>query len=190
MFLARWTLHQFDHPWVHMLPKLLVYMFICFSYALATEKPILEPFLPLLWQNPTLEYYTNYKASDLKTIVHALQAVQLNSDKCPLHAVRDKYQQNKVRVMFKDFSSSFLLYIIFAHSVSSFSWWFYSSKMSLLCFPQNFQMHCSSKHECHLQFLGSFLALLFFSSVKRWKFCSLASFYCWVKTSVQQNFDR
>lgn len=52
-----------------------------------------------LWQNPTLEYYTAYKASDLKTIVHALQSLQLNNGNWPLHAIRAKYQRDKVRNM-------------------------------------------------------------------------------------------
>ncbi|KAI5660562.1 hypothetical protein M9H77_29355 [Catharanthus roseus] len=62
IFLARWTLHQSDHPW-----------------------------------NPTLEYYTAYKASDLKTIVHALQSLQLNNGDWPLHAIRSKYQLDKFK---------------------------------------------------------------------------------------------
>ncbi|CAJ1973765.1 unnamed protein product [Sphenostylis stenocarpa] len=46
--------------------------------------------------NPTLEHYTNYKASDLKTVVLALQDLQLNSKGCPLNAVRDKYKLQKL----------------------------------------------------------------------------------------------
>ncbi|KAK7410293.1 hypothetical protein VNO78_00971 [Psophocarpus tetragonolobus] len=45
--------------------------------------------------NPTLEYYTNYIASELKTVVLALQDLQLNSKGCPLNAVREKYKQHK-----------------------------------------------------------------------------------------------
>ncbi|KAK7352753.1 hypothetical protein VNO80_18181 [Phaseolus coccineus] len=45
--------------------------------------------------NPTLEHYANYKASELKTVVLALQDLQLNSKGCPLNAVRDKYKQQK-----------------------------------------------------------------------------------------------
>lgn len=47
--------------------------------------------------NATLEHYTNYKASDLKTAVHALQGLQLNSDGCPLNAIRSKYRQDKYK---------------------------------------------------------------------------------------------
>lgn len=47
-------------------------------------------------QNPTLEYYTSYKASELKRAVVALEELQLNIDGCSLKAVRDKYRQQKV----------------------------------------------------------------------------------------------
>ncbi|GLT67717.1 hypothetical protein SLA2020_400050 [Shorea laevis] len=47
--------------------------------------------------NPTLEHYTAYKASDLKTTVHALQKLQLNADGCPLNAIRMKYRQEKFK---------------------------------------------------------------------------------------------
>ncbi|KAK4772794.1 hypothetical protein SAY86_014569 [Trapa natans] len=46
--------------------------------------------------NPTLEYYTRYKVSDLKTTVFALQDLQLNKD-CPLSAIRTKYMQQKFK---------------------------------------------------------------------------------------------
>ncbi|KAJ0770283.1 putative cyclin domain-containing protein [Helianthus annuus] len=45
--------------------------------------------------NPTLEHYTNYKASKLKETVLALQDIQLNKE-ATLHAIRQKYMQNKV----------------------------------------------------------------------------------------------
>ncbi|KAK9079810.1 hypothetical protein SSX86_001483 [Deinandra increscens subsp. villosa] len=44
--------------------------------------------------NSTLEHYTNYKASDLKATVLALQDMQLNNEGT-LHAIRRKYMQNK-----------------------------------------------------------------------------------------------
>ncbi|KAM0046370.1 putative cyclin domain-containing protein [Helianthus debilis subsp. tardiflorus] len=44
--------------------------------------------------NPTLEHYTNYKASKLKETVLALQDIQLNKE-ATLHAIRQKYMQNK-----------------------------------------------------------------------------------------------
>ncbi|KAG5537619.1 hypothetical protein RHGRI_024910 [Rhododendron griersonianum] len=47
--------------------------------------------------NATLEHYTNYKASDLKTAVQALQCLQLNTDGCPLNAIRSKYRQDKYK---------------------------------------------------------------------------------------------
>ena len=50
-------------------------------------------------QNVTLEHYTNYKASDLKTPVHALQGLQLNTNGCPLNAIRAKYRQDKVNCL-------------------------------------------------------------------------------------------
>ncbi|KAF3450806.1 hypothetical protein FNV43_RR06895 [Rhamnella rubrinervis] len=45
--------------------------------------------------NPTLEHYTSYKPSDLKTTVLALQDLQLNTKGCPLSAIRMKYRQEK-----------------------------------------------------------------------------------------------
>lgn len=48
------------------------------------------------YQNPTLEHYTSYKASDLRTAVVALQNLQLNTSGCPLSAIRMKYRHEKV----------------------------------------------------------------------------------------------
>ncbi|OIS99540.1 PREDICTED: cyclin-A2-4 [Nicotiana attenuata] len=47
--------------------------------------------------NPTLEHYTYYKARDLKTTVVALQGLQLNTENCPLNAIRAKYRQDKFK---------------------------------------------------------------------------------------------
>ncbi|PON58909.1 Cyclin [Trema orientale] len=47
--------------------------------------------------NPTLEHYTSYKASDLKTAIFALQDLQLNTNGCPLSAIRMKYRQEKFK---------------------------------------------------------------------------------------------
>ncbi|XP_031119545.1 cyclin-A2-2-like [Ipomoea triloba] len=47
--------------------------------------------------NPTLEHYTRYKASDLKTTVSALQDLQLNTKGCALNAIREKYKQPKFK---------------------------------------------------------------------------------------------
>ncbi|KAF8393309.1 hypothetical protein HHK36_021550 [Tetracentron sinense] len=58
--------------------------------------------------NPTLEHYTSYKASDLKATVLALQDLQLNTNGCPLNAIRDKYRQHKFKCV-ADFSSPKLL---------------------------------------------------------------------------------
>ncbi|KVF94946.1 Cyclin, C-terminal domain-containing protein, partial [Cynara cardunculus var. scolymus] len=44
--------------------------------------------------NPTLEHYTNYKASDLKATILALQDLQLN-DAAPLRKIRQKYKQKQ-----------------------------------------------------------------------------------------------
>lgn len=46
--------------------------------------------------NPTLEHYTNYKASDLKATVFALQDMQLNTSP-RLHAIRQKYKQKQFK---------------------------------------------------------------------------------------------
>ncbi|RRT49164.1 hypothetical protein GW17_00043941, partial [Ensete ventricosum] len=45
--------------------------------------------------NPTLEYYSSYKARDLKATVFALQELQKNLKSCPLNAIREKYRQQK-----------------------------------------------------------------------------------------------
>ncbi|KAL3735353.1 hypothetical protein ACJRO7_024479 [Eucalyptus globulus] len=47
--------------------------------------------------NPTLEFYTSYKTSDLKTTVSALQDLQSNAKECPLSAIRIKYRQQKFK---------------------------------------------------------------------------------------------
>ncbi|KAG5229096.1 cyclin family protein [Salix suchowensis] len=47
--------------------------------------------------SPTLENYTSYKASDLKTTVLAMQDLQLNTSGCPLNAIRMKYRQPKFK---------------------------------------------------------------------------------------------
>ncbi|KAM7253733.1 hypothetical protein ACFE04_031415 [Oxalis oulophora] len=49
--------------------------------------------------NTTLEHYSSYNSSDLKTTVQALQDLQLNNSGCPLSAVRTKYRQQKVLVL-------------------------------------------------------------------------------------------
>ncbi|KAK1408157.1 hypothetical protein QVD17_39792 [Tagetes erecta] len=46
--------------------------------------------------NPTLEYYTNYKASELKTTVMAMQDMQLNNE-ASLQAIRQKYKQKQFK---------------------------------------------------------------------------------------------
>ncbi|XP_044495929.1 cyclin-A2-4 [Mangifera indica] len=47
--------------------------------------------------NATLEHYTTYRASDLKATVFALQDLQLNTNGCPLNAIRMKYRQQKFK---------------------------------------------------------------------------------------------
>ncbi|KAI7757241.1 hypothetical protein M8C21_023762 [Ambrosia artemisiifolia] len=46
--------------------------------------------------NPTLEHYTNYKASELKTTVMAMQDMQLNHE-ASLQAIRQKYRQKQFK---------------------------------------------------------------------------------------------
>ncbi|XWS11870.1 hypothetical protein CRYUN_Cryun37aG0038300 [Craigia yunnanensis] len=62
--------------------------------------------------NPTLEHYTAYNVSDLKTTVLALQDLQLNTNGCPLNAIRMKYRQEKFKSV-ATFSSSELLETLF-----------------------------------------------------------------------------
>ncbi|CAJ2643455.1 unnamed protein product [Trifolium pratense] len=50
---------------------------------------------------PTLEYHTNYKASELKTVVLALEDLQLNTKGCSHHAIREKYKQEKFNCVAK-----------------------------------------------------------------------------------------
>lgn len=50
-----------------------------------------------LSQNPTLEHYTRYKASELKNTVLELQELQLNKKGGMLSAIREKYKQPKVK---------------------------------------------------------------------------------------------
>ncbi|KAL6593916.1 hypothetical protein ACP70R_048817 [Stipagrostis hirtigluma subsp. patula] len=45
--------------------------------------------------NCTLEYYTSYKSSDIRTCVCALRELQHNTSNCPLNAIREKYRQQK-----------------------------------------------------------------------------------------------
>ncbi|KAF7814318.1 cyclin-A2-4 [Senna tora] len=47
--------------------------------------------------NQTLEHYASYKASDLKTTVLALRDLQMNTNGCPLSAIRMKYRQEKFK---------------------------------------------------------------------------------------------
>ncbi|KAL5559235.1 hypothetical protein UlMin_035446 [Ulmus minor] len=45
--------------------------------------------------NYTLEHYTSYKASQLKTTVIAMEDLQRNTNGCSLNAIREKYKQLK-----------------------------------------------------------------------------------------------
>ncbi|KAH1057447.1 hypothetical protein J1N35_035512 [Gossypium stocksii] len=47
--------------------------------------------------DPTLEHYTSYKASELKTTVLALEDLQLNTNGCSLNAIHVKYKQQKFK---------------------------------------------------------------------------------------------
>lgn len=90
VFLARWTLDQSKHPWVCSLSAFLPH-FPLLSWMNKTTKITTR-----LLQNPTLEHYTRYKASELKTTVSALQDLQLNANQCSLKAISEKYKQPKV----------------------------------------------------------------------------------------------
>lgn len=90
VFLARWTLDQSKHPWVCSLSASWSH-FPLPSWMNKTTKITI-----CLLQNPTLEHYTRYKASELKTTVSALQDLQLNANQCSLKAISEKYKQPKV----------------------------------------------------------------------------------------------
>lgn len=90
VFLARWTLDQSKHPWVCSLSAFRSH-FPFTSWMNKTTK-----ITTCLLQNPTLEHYTRYKASELKTTVSALQDLQLNANQCSLKAICEKYKQPKV----------------------------------------------------------------------------------------------
>ncbi|KAK6267978.1 hypothetical protein QUC31_012138 [Theobroma cacao] len=62
--------------------------------------------------NPTLEHHTAYNVSDLKTTVLALQDLQLNTNGCPLNAIRMKYRQQRFKSV-ATFSSPKLLETLF-----------------------------------------------------------------------------
>ncbi|XP_004136337.1 cyclin-A2-2 [Cucumis sativus] len=47
--------------------------------------------------NPTLEHYTGYSVSQLKTVVLALHDLQLNTSASSLNAIRQKYKQPKFK---------------------------------------------------------------------------------------------
>ncbi|KAG6608177.1 Cyclin-A2-1, partial [Cucurbita argyrosperma subsp. sororia] len=51
--------------------------------------------------NPTLEHYTCYNASELKTVVLALQDLQLNTSGSSLNAIREKYKHPKFKCVAK-----------------------------------------------------------------------------------------
>ncbi|GAU41974.1 hypothetical protein TSUD_306800 [Trifolium subterraneum] len=50
---------------------------------------------------PTLEYHTNYRTSELKTVVLALEDLQLKTKGCPNHAIHEKYKQEKFNCVAK-----------------------------------------------------------------------------------------
>lgn len=91
VFLARWTLDQSDHPWVSNIVKIFISVRVLIS-TLLTGCGIVHYFL----QNPTLEHYTCYKATELKVTVIAMQDLQLNTINCTLNAIREKYRHEKV----------------------------------------------------------------------------------------------
>ncbi|XP_024452948.2 cyclin-A2-4 isoform X2 [Populus trichocarpa] len=77
-----------------------VLIFFGFQIIAPTAKTFLRRFLRAAqasYKSPTLEHYSSYKASDLKTTVLALQGLQLNTKGCPLNAIRMKYRQPKFK---------------------------------------------------------------------------------------------
>ena len=81
--------------------------------------------LPFFWvQNPTLEHYTTFKASDLKASVHALQDLQLNIKGCSLASIRMKYKQEKVKKIIQVSSSVDFCYFTYFCYYSSNPWRF------------------------------------------------------------------
>ena len=112
VFLARWTLEQSNHPWVCIFSFSLIVYFLS-MYLIIYWKYDLHL---CIWQNPTLEHYTSYTTSDLKTTVLALQDLQLNTTGCPLSAIRMKYRQQKV----KREQNTVLLYLHFSLTIDNF----------------------------------------------------------------------
>jgi cyclin A len=49
-----------------------------------------------LLQDPTLQHYTGYKASELRDCVIGIHELQCNTKNCSLPAIREKYRQHKV----------------------------------------------------------------------------------------------
>lgn len=49
-----------------------------------------------LLQDPTLQHYTGYKASELRDCVIGIHELQCNTKNCTLPAIREKYRQHKV----------------------------------------------------------------------------------------------
>lgn len=66
-------------------------------------------------QNPTLEHYTRYKASELKCTVLALEDLQMNTNGCSLNAIREKYRQQKVTFIFTENKLKLKLTMHFRH---------------------------------------------------------------------------
>lgn len=71
---------------------ILFFSFFSFIIEISEEDASVYSF-----QNSTLEHYTSYTTSELKTTVLALEDLQLNTDGCCLNAIRDKYRQQKVK---------------------------------------------------------------------------------------------
>ncbi|XP_065868768.1 cyclin-A2-4 [Euphorbia lathyris] len=86
-YLAELTL--VDYSFLSILPSVIAASAV--FLARWTMDPTIHP-----W-NKTLEHYTCYKASDIKNTVVALQDLQLNTNGCPLNAVRMKYRQQKFK---------------------------------------------------------------------------------------------
>ncbi|EMS47080.1 Cyclin-A2-1 [Triticum urartu] len=69
-----------------------------YNLSVPTIKTFLRRFLRAAQashKNCTLEHYTSYKSSDIQICVCALWELQGNTNRCPLNAIREKYQHKK-----------------------------------------------------------------------------------------------
>lgn len=91
--------------------NMTIWMLTNLPYCLDVNKSKLKTHLCIYFQNSTMEHYTNYKVSELKTTVLALADLQLNTKGCPLNAIREKYKQQKVDIQSQKMNLSRALYL-------------------------------------------------------------------------------